>query len=240
MNQQQLNMLLQDKYQTYLQFCHINGLVVGHPNSINLFYQQYYQKYYQPQPQPYPQPIFQSQPQPYPRPIFQPQPQPYPQPIFQPQPQPQPYPQPQPQTVPQVPPQQQSSFHNNNSSYLPDSNNLPELIPRSDQVLYANREKENLPNYINVIFKATSGLNVIVTVDKTASMYDMFKLYMKRLGLPEKHLSGNLQFLHAGVRLNPFDNIPVYSLFKTNQSIVVFDQRNIVGASDLILKKYFK
>ena len=220
MNQQQLNMLLQDKYQTYLQFCHINGLVVGHPNSINLFYQQYYQKYYQPQPQPYPQPIFQSQPQPYPQPIFQPQPQPYPQP------------QPQPQTVPQVPPQQQSSFHNNNSPYLPDSNKLPELIPRSDQVLYANREKENLPNYINVIFKATSGLNVIVTVDKTASMYDMFKLYMKRLGLPEKHLSGNLQFLHAGVRLNPFDNIPVYSVFKTNQSIVVFDQRNIVGASD--------
>ena len=194
MNQQQLNMLLQDKYQTYLQFCHINGLVVGHPNSINLFYQQYYQKYYQPQPQPYPQP--------------------------------------QPQTVPQVPPQQQSSFHNNNSPYLPDSNKLPELIPRSDQVLYANREKENLPNYINVIFKATSGLNVIVTVDKTVSMYDMFKLYMKRLGLPEKHLSGNLQFLHAGVRLNPFDNIPVYSVFKTNQSIVVFDQRNIVGASD--------
>ncbi len=232
MNQQQLNMLLQDKYQTYLQFCHINGLVVGHPNSINLFYQQYYQKYYQPQPQPYPQPIFQSQPQPYPRPIFQPQPQPYPQPIFTPHPQPQPYPQPQPQTVPQVPPQQQSSFHNNNSPYLPDSNKLPELIPRSDQVLYANREKENLPNYINVIFKATSGLNVIVTVDKTASMYDMFKLYMKRLGLPEKHLSGNLQFLHAGVRLNPFDNIPVYSVFKTNQSIVVFDQRNIVGASD--------
>ena len=232
MNQQQLNMLLQDKYQTYLQFCHINGLVVGHPNSINLFYQQYYQKYYQPQPQLYPQPIFQSQPQPYPRPIFQPQPQPYPQPIFQPHPQPQPYPQPQPQTVPQVPPQQQSSFHNNNSPYLPDSNKLPELIPRSDQVLYANREKENLPNYINVIFKATSGLNVIVTVDKTVSMYDMFKLYMKRLGLPEKHLSGNLQFLHAGVRLNPFDNIPVYSVFKTNQSIVVFDQRNIVGASD--------
>ena len=220
MNQQQLNMLLQDKYQTYLQFCHINGLVVGHPNSINLFYQQYYQKYYQPEPQPYPQPI------------FQPQPQPYPQPIFTPHPQPQPYPQPQPQTVPQVPPQQQSSFHNNNSPYLPDSNKLPELIPRSDQVLYANREKENLPNYINVIFKATSGLNVIVTVDKTASMYDMFKLYMKRLGLPEKHLSGNLQFLHAGVRLNPFDNIPVYSVFKTNQSIVVFDQRNIVGASD--------
>ena len=208
MNQQQLNMLLQDKYQTYLQFCHINGLVVGHPNSINLFYQQYYQKYYQPQPQPYPQPI------------------------FTPHPQPQPYPQPQPQTVPQVPPQQQSSFNNNNSPYLPDSNKLPELIPRSDQVLYANREKENLPNYINVIFKATSGLNVIVTVDKTASMYDMFKLYMKRLGLPEKHLSGNLQFLHAGVRLNPFDNIPVYSVFKTNQSIVVYDQRNIVGASD--------
>ena len=208
MNQQQLNMLLQDKYQTYLQFCHINGLVVGHPNSINLFYQQYYQKYYQPQPQPYPQPI------------------------FTPHPQPQPYPQPQPQTVPQVPPQQQSSFHNNNSPYLPDSNKLPELIPRSDQVLYANREKENLPNYINVIFKATSGLNVIVTVDKTASMYDMFKLYMKRLGLPEKHLSGDLQFLHAGLRLNPFDNIPVYSVFKTNQSIVVFDQRNIVGASD--------
>ena len=230
MNQQQLNMLLQDKYQTYLQFCHINGFVVGHPNSINLFYQQYYQKYYQPQPQPYPQPIFQSQPQPYPQPIFQPQPQPYPQPIFTSQPQP--YPQPQPQTVPQVPPQQQSSFHNNNSPYLPDSNKLPELIPRSDQVLYANREKENLPNYINVIFKATSGLNVIVTVDKTVSMYDMFKLYMKRLGLPEKHLSGNLQFLHAGVRLNPFDNIPVYSVFKTNQSIVVFDQRNIVGASD--------
>ena len=201
MAQQQQNMIIQNNYPLYLQYCQINGLVVGHPNSVNLFCQYYLS---QPQqPNPLPQPPSLQPPQ-----FFQPQQQQYP------QPQPQP---------------QQSYI--NNPLYLP-GNNLQELIPRSDETLYINRELANLPNMINVIFKATSGLNVVVVVNKNSPMFDMFKLYMNKLGLPLQHLSGNLQFLHAGQRLNPYDNTPVYFLFKNNQSIVVYDERSIVGAFD--------
>ena len=188
--QQQQFMIVKNMYPLYLQYCQINGLVPGHPNSINLFCQYYQSQSVQP-------------------------------PHFSPQQNPQPHPQP------------QLSYNNNNSPYLP--NKLQELIPRSDQTLYVNKEQQFLPNKMNIIFKATSGLNVVVVVDKNLPMSYMFKLYMDRLGLPYKHLEGNLQFLHAGQRLNPFDNTPIYLVIKgnsNNQSIVVFDERFIVGAYD--------
>ena len=44
MAQQQQNMMLQNQFQLYLQFCQKNGLVFGDPNSFNLFFQQFSQE----------------------------------------------------------------------------------------------------------------------------------------------------------------------------------------------------
>ena len=152
---QQKNMIIRNNYPLYLQYCQVNGLVVDHPNSINFFcqYYQYYQSQLQKQRQ---QQVIQ------PQQIFRQQPQQYPQQQYQ-----------QPQQ------QSQQSFINN-PPYLP-GNNLQQLIPRSDETLYINAELANLPNMINIIFKATSGLNVVVIVNKNWPMHDMFKLYMVNL-----------------------------------------------------------
>ena len=179
MAQQQQNMMLQNQFQLYLQFCQINGLVVGHPNSFNLFFQQFLQQ----------QTFLPSQ-------------------IF-----------------PQPPVQNNPNIYNNNNS-----NNLQELIPRSDQTLYVNKSEASLPNKMNIAFKASSGLNVIINVDKNVTISDMFKQYMDRIGLSYKYLGNEIQFLHDGTRVDPFSNAPVYSKFKNNQSIVVYDQGSIVGA----------
>ena len=179
MAQQQQNMMLQNRFQLYLQFCQINGLVVGHPNSFNLFFQQFLQQ----------QTFLPSQ-------------------IF-----------------PQPPVQNNPNIYNNNNS-----NNLQELIPRSDQTLYVNKSEASLPNKMNIAFKASSGLNVIINVDKNVTISDMFKQYMDRIGLSYKYLGNEIQFLHDGTRVDPFSNAPVYSKFKNNQSIVVYDQGSIVGA----------
>ena len=179
MAQQQQNMMLQNQFQLYLQFCQINGLVVGHPNSFNLFFQQFLQQ----------QTFLPSQ-------------------IF-----------------PQPPVQNNPNIYNNNNS-----NNLQELIPRSDQTLYVNKSEASLPNKMNIAFKASSGLNVIINVDKNVTISDMFKQYMDRIGLSYKYLGNEIQFLHDGTRIDPFSNDPVYSKFKNNQSIVVYDQGSIVGA----------
>ena len=178
MAQQQQNMMLQNQFQLYLQFCQINGLVVGHPNSFNLFFQQFLQ----------------------------------------------------PQIFPQPPVQNNLNMYNNNLNN--NSNNLQELIPRSDQTLYVNKSEASLPNKMNIAFKASSGLNVIINVDKNVTISDMFKQYMDRIGLSYKYLGNEIQFLHDGTRIDPFSNDPVYSKFKNNQSIVVYDQGSIVGAYD--------
>ena len=176
MAQQQQNMMLQNQFQLYLQFCQINGLVVGHPNSFNLFFQQFLQQ----------QTFLPSQ-------------------IF-----------------PQPPVQNNPNIYNNNS------NNLQELIPRSDQTLYVNKSEASLPNKMNIAFKASSGLKVIINVDKNVTISDMFKQYMDRIGLSYKYLGNEIQFLHDGTRVDPFSNDPVYSKFKNNQSILVYDENYVV------------
>ena len=179
MAQQQQNMMLQNQFQLYLQFCQINGLVVGHPNSFNLFFQQFLQQ----------QTFLPSQ-------------------IF-----------------PQPPVQNNPNIYNNNNS-----NNLQELIPRSDQTLYVNKSEASLPNKMNIAFKASSGLNVIINVDKNVRIFDLFKQYMDKIGLSYKYLGTRIQFFYDGAKVDPFSYAPVYSKFKNNQSIVVYDQGSIVGA----------
>ena len=54
--QQQQQMMLQNQFAIYMQFCQLKGLNPNHPNSFNLYYQQFYNYPPQPQPQPQPQP----------------------------------------------------------------------------------------------------------------------------------------------------------------------------------------
>ena len=167
MAQQQQNMMLQNQFQLYLQFCQINGLVVGHPNSFNLFFQQFSQE----------------------------------------------------QAFLKLPINPQPQVPNNQNMNIGNSNNLQELMPSSEQT-----------NKINIAFKADNGSNVIINVDKNVTIFDLFKQYMDKIGLSYKNLGTRIQFFYDGTKVNPFSYAPVYSKFKNNQSIVVYDQGSIVGA----------
>ena len=110
------------------------------------------------------------------------------------------------------------------------SNQLKELIPRTDQTLYVNKGEMNLPNKLNIAFKATSGLNIIITVDVNTPISTMFKQFMDKISLSYNYLGNEIQFLHNGSRLDPFSNDPVYTKFKNNANVVVYDQGSIIGA----------
>ena len=165
MAQQQQNMMLQNQFQLYLQFCQKNGLVFGDPNSFNLFFQKFSQE------QAFLQPRINHQ--------------------------------------PQVP--------NNQNMNIGNSNNLQELMPSSEQT-----------NKINIAFKADNGLNLIINVDKNVTIFDLFTQYMDKIRLSYKYLGTRIQFFYDGAKVDPFSYAPVYSKFKNNQSIAVYDEDHVL------------
>ena len=97
------------------------------------------------------------------------------------------------------------------------SNNLQELMPSSEQT-----------NKMNIAFKSSSGPIIIINVDKNVTIYDLFKQYMDKIGLSYKYLGTRIQFFYDGAKVDPFSYAPVYSKFKNNQSIVVYDENYVV------------
>ena len=169
--QQQQQMMYQNQFMMYMNFCKMYNLDPSNQYSFNLFYQN----------------------------------------NFNPNPQPQP-----------------PVSTGNNPVYV--SNQLKELIPRSDQTIYINKSEMNLPNKLNIAFKATSGLNIIITVDVNAPLSSIFRQFMDRISLSYNYLGKEIQFLHNGSRLDPFSNEPAYTKFKNNSNVVVYDQGSIIGA----------
>ena len=111
----------------------------------------------------------------------------------------------------------QPQVPNNQNMNIGNSNNLQELMPSSEQT-----------NKINIAFKADNGLNVIINVDKNVTIFDLFKQYMDKIGLSYKNLGTRIQFFYDGTKVNPFSYAPVYSKFKNNQSILVYDENYVV------------
>ena len=229
-NQRQLYFQMQ--HDQFLFFCQQKNLNPNDPNALKLFHQQISGGNSFPQQQAQP---FYSQPpiQPgFPQPQIQPG---FPQPHFQP-------------GFPhnQVQPNFNYNINNNinninriqpgfphhqiNSVYLPGGNQMKEVLPRGDKTLYVEPDDKNAANLMNISFKASSVLNVMIPIPGNAPIKTLFQKYMDKLKLPYNYLGNELQFLYNGNKIDPFSNELVNKKFKNNIFITVFDQGGVIGA----------
>ena len=84
----------------------------------------------------------------------------------------------------------------------------------------------------NINFKASSGLNVMISINKNKPLKDLFIEYAKRVGFPEFHLGKEIVFLFNALTIDVNDDKnTINSLFpKDSITITVIDQNEIIGA----------
>ena len=218
MQMQQQQFMIFQQFMAFQQFCNLRGLNPQNLNSFQFFLQQQnmgnlpVQQFPQPPVQQFPQPQVQQFPQPQVQQftqshVFQ-------HPIF-----------PQPQTPHQPQPEQEI--------YIGKEAEPTPLIPRSDAVISAPAKPNEQfnTNLINISFKASNGLSVIITIPINATIGEMCRRFMERLNLPLMHLAnGDVQFLFNGKRLDSNSMDFVGSRLKNGNHITVFDQRGVIGA----------
>ena len=133
---------------------------------------------------------------------------------------------------PQPPHNPVPSYSNNNDNannvYVNDT--MKELIPRGDNTIKYVSENKNAPNLMNINFKASTGLNVIMTIPGNTTLKSLFEKYMDRLHLPQIYLGNEIQFLYNGMKVDPNSNELVCNKFKNGADITVFDQGSVIGA----------
>ena len=225
MQMQQQQFMIFQQFMAFQQFCNLRGLDPQNLNSFQFFLQQ--QNMGNLPVQQFPQPPIQQFPQ---SPVQQ-----FPQPPVQqfPQPPVQQFPQPptQPPVFPQPRPPQQSQA--GQQIYIGKEAEPTPLIPRSDAVISAPAKPNEQfnTNLINISFKASNGLSVIITIPINATIGEMCRRFMERLNLPLMHLAnGDVQFLFNGKRLDSNSMDFVGSRLKNGNHITVFDQRGVIGA----------
>ena len=210
MQMQQQQFMIFQQFMAFQQFCNLRGLNPQNLNSFQFFLQQQnmgnlpVQQFPQPPVQQFPQPQVQQFPQPPTQPPVFPQPR---------------------------PPQQSQAGQ---QIYIGKEAEPTPLIPRSDAVISAPAKPNEQfnTNLININFKASNGLSVIITIPINATIGEMCRRYMERLNLPLMHLAnGDVQFIFNGKRLDTNSLELVGSKFKNNINITVFDQGEVIGAS---------
>ena len=84
---------------------------------------------------------------------------------------------------------------------------------------------------INVTLTATSGLKVVIPAQKSMSLSQLFKIYVKKVGVPEAVIGTKIVFLFNAEKLDHNSQQPITNFFKAfNANITVLDQANIIGA----------
>ena len=88
---------------------------------------------------------------------------------------------------------------------------------------------DNLRN-INMI--ASSGLKVVIKINKNKTISDLFRAYIKRVGVGEIILEKKLiVFLFNAQTIEPNDQRKIEEVFpKDMMTITVIDQNNVIGA----------
>ena len=137
----------------------------------------------------------------------------------------------------------QASAQNTNNVYVNDPNQPNEVIPRKEETLYLNAaggksgptqlSAMGMGNnsVVNVTLTATSGLKVVIAAPKTMTFSELFKNYVKKVGVPEDVIGTKIVFLFNAEKLKVDSQEPISTLFKAfNANVTVLDQGNIIGA----------
>ena len=131
-------------------------------------------------------------------------------------------------------PNNQNNFTNNQNNFTNNQNNgnntheMKSILPREIK----NERMNFFPdeNMKNIKFDASTGIKVIVTVSKYATIEQAIKEFVKKLGLGENVIDNDLIFLLNGGKMDAHSQDPVITL-PDLASITVFDQNNVIGAS---------
>ena len=120
-------------------------------------------------------------------------------------------------------------FNNNGTIYM--SETVEEVMPRKEETLYVNKEMQNQPDTINVTFFSSTGFNIMITASKFTSFEELFKIYMKRLNLPDTHIGKDILFSFNGKIVDHKSKVAIWNYLKMNNSrIEVLDIGNVLGA----------
>ena len=109
------------------------------------------------------------------------------------------------------------------------------VIERGNKIMSFNNEfpNANRSSLRNINFHANSGLKFILSVPDYITVKELFRLYIKKLGISESFLGKEIIFLFNALTLEVDDERLVSSVFKKGiQTIVitVIDRNNVIGA----------
>ena len=145
----------------------------------------------------------------------------------------------------EVQPPRGDNVYMNDQSQNQNQNQSPqETIPRLKKTLYVNENEfqNNQNNFmkfgmssstdiVNVTLTATSGLKVVIPAQKSMPLCQLFKNYVKKVGVPESVIGTKIVFLFNAEKLDANSTQPISNFFKSfNANITVLDQANIIGA----------
>ena len=140
--------------------------------------------------------------------------------------------------------------------YIQDENKPKEIIPREEKTLYlkpnelkgsnippqmAQMANQNLNPFqafagmgndiINVTLNATTGFKVVIPAPKTMTFEDLFINFANKAGVPVSTIGEQIVFLYNAEKLDAKSKQPISSLFKSfNANVTVLDQGGIIGA----------
>ena len=88
-----------------------------------------------------------------------------------------------------------------------------------------------IPEFINFIFAAGSGLTTNLRVQSNKTIEDLLKLYAKKAGFSERLLGTDINFLFDAEVMKVHDQTRLYAKFKRDyHTITVLDIKNVLGA----------
>ena len=135
--------------------------------------------------------------------------------------------------------QMMNSYHSNINNFNNNNNNITNTVDRAPKGILGRGEKYmqfkvDDCDIRNIKFSASSGLHVMISINKNRPLKDLFKEYAKRVGFPEFHLGKEIVFLFNALTIDVNDDkSTINSLFpKDLITITVIDQNEIIGANN--------
>ena len=109
-----------------------------------------------------------------------------------------------------------------------------EILPRGDKDDLIKVEYPNNNNNMvkNIILIASTGVKVSIKIPFNKKVYELFRMYVRKLGIGEGVLGTQIYFVYDARHLDVNDQRLIKDVFKSNEhnTVIVIDQNNVIGA----------
>ena len=106
---------------------------------------------------------------------------------------------------------------------------MPRYIDKKNFLKVSDIKGDN-NSFVNFAFHASSGLKINLMVEKTCTVADLLKRYVRSIGLHEKLLGDKLVFLYDAKKVNIHSQKTAGEFFPNFCVITVVDNNNLIGA----------